>query len=251
MGSYGSLSTEFYDLDKPEAPERAASFYVEMARRAKGRILEPMCGSGRFLLPMLRAGLRVDGTDASPQMLAACQARLKRETLDAALYEQALERLSLPDRYRMIYVPSGSIGLIVADTDLRAGLERMRAHLEPGGVLWIELADTGQSDVGDEDALGAPRSVTCEDGTTITYSFRVERRRAPAVSVFVGTYQRQRDGTVLEVEHEELPLRHHTITGFEALLRSSGFDQVSVHGVDGLPFLAEAGCTMIEARGGA
>jgi len=56
MAAYGSLCTEFYDLDKPSAPADALAFYVERARKAGGRVLEPMCGSGRFLLPMSLAG---------------------------------------------------------------------------------------------------------------------------------------------------------------------------------------------------
>ena len=52
MSAYGSLCTEFYDLDKPSAPADALAFYVARARKVGGRILEPMCGSGRFLLPM-------------------------------------------------------------------------------------------------------------------------------------------------------------------------------------------------------
>jgi hypothetical protein len=53
MSSYGSLCTEFYDLDKPNAPRDALDFYALKARAAGGRVLEPMCGSGRFLVPMV------------------------------------------------------------------------------------------------------------------------------------------------------------------------------------------------------
>ena len=68
MEAYGSLCTEFYDLDKPAAPAAALAYYLDRARDAQGRILEPMCGSGRFLIPMLRAGLPIDGVDASRAM---------------------------------------------------------------------------------------------------------------------------------------------------------------------------------------
>ena len=39
---------EFYNLDKPNAPVGALSYYLDRARRTGGRVLEPMCGSGRL-----------------------------------------------------------------------------------------------------------------------------------------------------------------------------------------------------------
>ena len=50
MNSYRRLCTEFYDIDKPRPPDEAFAFYRGRAEQVKGPILEPMCGSGRFLL---------------------------------------------------------------------------------------------------------------------------------------------------------------------------------------------------------
>ncbi len=90
MSAYGNLCTEFYDLDKPNAPPDALDFYTLKARAAGGRILEPMCGSGRFLVPMIRAGLVVDGTDSSRPMIAACERKLALSGVGAELFEQSL-----------------------------------------------------------------------------------------------------------------------------------------------------------------
>lgn len=53
LGSYLSLCTQFYDLIRPEPPEDAYAFYRSYVSNAVGSILEPMCGTGRFLLPLL------------------------------------------------------------------------------------------------------------------------------------------------------------------------------------------------------
>ena len=55
MHTYGKLCTQFYDLDKPTAPPEALAFYLKHARQANGAVLEAMCGSGRFLIPMTQA----------------------------------------------------------------------------------------------------------------------------------------------------------------------------------------------------
>ena len=56
MTAYGPLSARFYDADKPHAPAAELAFYVAALPRAAGGVLEPMCGSGRLLVPLIDAG---------------------------------------------------------------------------------------------------------------------------------------------------------------------------------------------------
>lgn len=49
---YGSLCTELYEILHREAPEDELNFYLSYAEKGK-KILEPLCGSGRFLVPFL------------------------------------------------------------------------------------------------------------------------------------------------------------------------------------------------------
>lgn len=44
-------------------------FYQEKLKNFKGRILEAMVGSGRVIIPLLEAGLNVDGVDYSAEIL--------------------------------------------------------------------------------------------------------------------------------------------------------------------------------------
>ncbi len=99
--------------------------------------LDVACGTGRLLLPYLRAGLDVDGCDVSPDMLALCREASGREGLSPALYAQAMHELELPRRYRTIFV-CGGFGLgSTREQDLEA-LRRFHDHLEPGGLLVLD-----------------------------------------------------------------------------------------------------------------
>ena len=69
--------------------------------------LDVACGTGRLLLPYLRAGLDVDGCDISPDMLALCREAAAREGLSPTLYAQAMHELDLPRRYRTVFVCGG------------------------------------------------------------------------------------------------------------------------------------------------
>ena len=112
MNCYKKLCTEFYDLDKPTAPPTRWSFTFATRERANGPILEPMCGTGRFLIPLLQRGFDIDGFDASPHMLAACREKLRRCNLNANVTEQSLPEIDLPRKYALVMIPAGSIGLI-------------------------------------------------------------------------------------------------------------------------------------------
>jgi len=98
MKSYGRLSSAFYNLDKPAPPDTAIRFYRSVIGESPGPALEAMCGSGRFLVPLMELGMAVDGVDASPHMLEACRQRAKRRGVAPRLYEQFLGQLSLPRR---------------------------------------------------------------------------------------------------------------------------------------------------------
>jgi cyclopropane fatty-acyl-phospholipid synthase-like methyltransferase len=68
------------------------------------------CGSGRSLLPLVQAGLDVDGCGYSKEMLADCQKRAAAEGFSPRLYSQAMHELDLPRRYRTIFA-CGVVGL--------------------------------------------------------------------------------------------------------------------------------------------
>ena len=57
INNYKKLCSEYYDLDKPSAPTEALEYYHKEALRANGPVLEPMCGTGRFLIPLLERGI--------------------------------------------------------------------------------------------------------------------------------------------------------------------------------------------------
>jgi SAM-dependent methyltransferase len=100
--------------------------------------LDVACGTGRLLLPYLRAGLDVDACDVSADMVELCREKAAREGLSPNLYVQPMHALDLPRRYRTIYV-CGAFGLgSTRDRDARA-LECFHEYLEPGGTLLLDI----------------------------------------------------------------------------------------------------------------
>ena len=128
--------------------------------------LDAACGRGRLLVPYLHAGLDVDGSDISPDMLEHVRERCEREGLHAPnLYAQAMHELDLPRRYRTIFV-CGGFGLGGQREHDVEGLRRLYEHLEPGGTLVLDNEVPYSSQMGgwkfwkkDEERAGAATAV--------------------------------------------------------------------------------------------
>jgi hypothetical protein len=245
MASYGPLCTEFYDADKPEAPADAVDYYLTRAKSAGGPVLEPMCGSGRFLLPLLRAGVDIEGIDAAPAMLDACQRRALLEGLRPVLYRQVLEELLLQRKYRMAFVPSGSIGLL-ADTALPSALRKIKHHLEPGAVLLLEVVRFMDSEGIASDS--EPRVVQIDSKTTITYTCRGSLATDGASIEYDGIYEKRRNSVIVETETETLSLGLYQPSRFIELLVACGFRRVNVLANSEYASLDSSGCVLIEAH---
>ena len=113
------------------------AFYRSFIDRFGQPALDAACGTGRLLIPFLAAGLDVDGSDASKDMLDFCQQRARDEGLSAHLFQQATHLLHLPRSFRTI-VYCGAFGLGVTRSQDQEGLNHLFAHLEPGGALVLD-----------------------------------------------------------------------------------------------------------------
>jgi SAM-dependent methyltransferase len=107
--------------------------YVEAGQPA----LDLACGTGRLLLPYLRDGLDVDGSDVSADMLAMCREAAEREGLAPNLYAQPKHELELPRRYRTVFM-CGGLGVGSTRAEDMEALRRVHDHLEPGGTFVLD-----------------------------------------------------------------------------------------------------------------
>jgi len=245
MQSYGPLCTAFYDADKPSAPADAVTYYLHRARQAGGPVLEPMCGSGRFLLPLLRAGVDIDGVDAAPAMLDAYRRRTLPDDPQPALYLQALEELALPRKYQMAFVPSGSICLL-AEPALSAALCRINGQLEPGASLLIELVDPEAGEVITDHV--EQRVVQLDDEVSITYVSRGQLAADGASITYEGRYEKRRGSILVASEAEALTLNLYAPGRFAALLTTCGFHPVINHGSAEYASLGSSSCVLLQAH---
>src|SRR6476469_9656769 len=118
-----------FNNDGPDIP-----YFQGIIERYGQPALDVACGTGRLLIPYLRAGLDVDGCDISPDMLAYCRDKAKREGFEPHLYHTAMHELDVPRKYKTIYL-CGSFGIGGVRSHDWEAVRRFYEHLEPGGVL--------------------------------------------------------------------------------------------------------------------
>ena len=110
------------------------TYYRQAIERYGQPALDLGCGTGRLLRPLLEAGLDVDGSDISPDMLALCRELAARAGMESRLYAQAMHALDLPRTYRTIYI-CDSFGIGGQRHQDAEALRRCYHHLAPGGAL--------------------------------------------------------------------------------------------------------------------
>lgn len=99
------------------------------------RILEPLCGSGRFLEPFLERGFAISGMDLSEEMLA----KLKQKAPGAKVIQTDIVKYSAGEKFDYIFIPSGSISLFTDMNMCKSILKKMKELLAPGGKFVFTL----------------------------------------------------------------------------------------------------------------
>jgi len=134
-----TLAALFYDAERPPVRDGELDWYAQRLPREHGNVLELMCGSGRLLVPLLRAGYAIHGIDSSAALIEACGARVAAGGLRATLVRQEMHALNLPFRYTAAFVAAGAFQRLTDPAEARNTLARVRAHLVPPGILLLDL----------------------------------------------------------------------------------------------------------------
>jgi ubiquinone/menaquinone biosynthesis C-methylase UbiE len=133
---YRDLLAQTWDLFRGDTSGWVDRFFYRDIITEYGQpVLDVGCGTGRLLLDYMREGVDIDGVDNSPEMLALCKEKASELGLKPTLFQQSMEDLDLPRKYKVILVPSSSFQLMTEMKMARRAMSRFYEHLEPGGIL--------------------------------------------------------------------------------------------------------------------
>ena len=219
--NYGRLSTLYYDLSKPFPPKVEFDFYVRELQIIKSKVLEPMCGSGRFLRPLAAHGIRIEGFDKSPQMIQACASQLLESKITAEVFQSDFHDFYPKMKYGAVIITSGSFGLLKDSDEQLVAIEKIHNWLKPDGFLLMEietpaaLPRTGKWE-GKAYALG--------EGCEITISGNCFTTKTGYRNEIL--YKILKNEVVLEEEREEFDMNLLSHESILKLLTSAGFSSI-------------------------
>jgi SAM-dependent methyltransferase len=230
---WGLMASTWDHFLGQEARWEDTLFFREFISRHGQPVLEIGCGTGRLLLDYLAAGIIIDGVDNSPEMLAICHAKAQQRGLQPILFQQAMEWLDLPYRYRTIIIPASSFQLVTYPALARQALQQFSAHLEPGGVLAMRLMirwQAGEPTQTDWRLTG--EVVRPEDGAVLRRWSRASYEVENQLEHTEERYEVSLHGEIIASEHHRRSpaARWYTSTQGLNLLEEAGFTQVCLLG---------------------
>jgi SAM-dependent methyltransferase len=208
-------------------------FYLDLAKRARGPVLELACGTGRILIPCLQAGVDIDGLDLYPAMLEVLRMKAAALRLDARLYTSDMQRFSLPRKYALAFIAfNGFVHNLTTQSQLGT-LRSCREHLLPEGILVFNIFYPGM------EYLGGPQGTPVLEGEVphpVTglpvrmYDTRTLNRIEQVQHSCVEIRELNADGTVEATHFSETDMRWTFKPEMELLLAAAGFSRWEIYG---------------------
>jgi SAM-dependent methyltransferase len=121
--------------------EPVVDFLVALAGR--GAALELGIGTGRIALPLAARGVRVQGIDLSPDMVAQLRAKPGGAEIAVAIGDFAATKVE--GTFTLAYLVFNTINNLTTQDAQVACFENVASHLEPGGCFVIEAGLPGKA----------------------------------------------------------------------------------------------------------
>jgi SAM-dependent methyltransferase len=133
--AFGEDVTESYD-DLNQRGDEVDTVALLAALAHGGRALELAIGTGRIAVPLAARGIRVDGVDISPAMVAKLRAKAGADQISVVMGDFA--EVPVPGTYQLIFVVFNTLfNLLTQDAQVRC-FENVAAHLTSDGSFVVE-----------------------------------------------------------------------------------------------------------------
>lgn len=220
---YGCLCTEMYEILHEKAPQDELNFYLSYAEKGK-KILEPLCGSGRFLIPFMERGFDIYGIDLSCEMLK----KLKQKAPDAKVMQADILEYSSNEKYDYIFISSGSVSLFTDMNLCKKILKKLKKMLAPTGKF-VFAVDTIASRCENNNDYKTIISVKTKQGFDLLlksknyYDDETQTQFSPSI------YELYNESSLLQSEPMDFQLHLYRFGEMEAYLKEIGFKTVTTY----------------------
>ena len=233
------VTAKYYDGAYAAKPDLVdLPFYLELAERSRGPVLEIACGTGRLLLPIARKGIEIHGVDNSLPMLRILQGHLADEPDDVrrkvTVHEGDMRDFRLGAKFPLVIIPFRPMQHMHTVQDQASALATAAFHLSEGGILGFDVFypkfEMINTRMGEEVAEMEWSSVS-DPATTVRRYFRKDSvDKIAQVFSFTFIYRTLRAGKLILEETEALKLSYFTYPHLRALFLLAGLEPVAEYG---------------------
>lgn len=220
---YGSLCTEMYEILHEKAPQDELDFYLSYAEKGK-KILEPLCGSGRFLVPFMERGFDICGMDLSGEMLD----KLKQKAPNAEVVHADIFAYSSKEQYDYIFISSGSVSLFTDINLCKKILEKLKGMLAPKGKF-VFAVDTVANRCPDDSDYKTSISVKTKESFDLILKSKNYYDEQSQTQFSPSIYELHNGTELLQSEPMDFQTHLYRFGEMEQYLREIGFKTVVVY----------------------
>lgn len=225
---YGELCTQIYEKDKSIADGKELEFFLSFVTDKKMKVLEPMCGNGRMLIPFMEKGIDIEGFDISEEMLRVCKLKGQNLNLNPNIYYGKIEEFKNGKNYDLILIPFGSFSLL-PDELAKESLANMKTLLKDNGKLLLTVMTNTGPVKEIPDWIETNRHYL--DSKEIIEYKKVNYDQTSKMLNTKLKYQLVKDGQIEKTEIMDFPIRIYESGEFENILKNNGFDETILHDV--------------------
>ncbi len=247
MPEYDHLA-DLYDLEYVHGDD--VPFWLDLADQQHGPVVEWGAGTGRVAAPLAAAGHDVTAVEVSSGMVD--RGRKKAPGLEWVVGD--MRTVDLGRRFGLAVCAFNAFLCLLSVEDALAFLRNARGHLEPGGLLGVEVSVLSPEELADPPGGPSLRHDLTRDlpdgGSLDRFSLT---RYDPATQLMeMRLFYDLHDASGETVAHRahDLAIRLVGRPELELMLRHTGFEVEAVHGgFDGEPFAAGSDHLVVLARG--
>ncbi len=138
--SFGAeVAAKYDDVLRGDEDDVVVSFFERMA--AGGSALELAIGTGRIALPLAARGVRVEGIDISPHMVARLRAKRGGDRISVTIGDFA--DVPVQGMFRLVYVVYNTLFNLLTQADQVRCFENVAMHLTEDGSFVVEALVPG------------------------------------------------------------------------------------------------------------
>jgi SAM-dependent methyltransferase len=221
---------DLYDIYVPATFD--IEFFVNETKKAQGEVLELMSGTGRVSIPLLEAGVKLTCVDLSAGLNAVFEQKLQHKGLRADVHTLDVCDFDLHKQFDMVIIPFHSFAHLTSADDQRRALERIHAHLRPGGTFICTLGNPALRQQSIDGQLRLFRKYPLDDGGSlllwIAEKFSTDDAEVVEAMQFYEEYNA--NGVMTKKRLLELHFRLSNHAEVETLATEAGFKVKVIHG---------------------